>query len=258
MHTDVGSLHHEEHLGTRLSDRGDGALDVLKPLDSDGLAPHAPPGGAGLELLPRRGPDGIRRIPEDGPCRSAWHRLLPQFPLRRDRVRGHQTDAREVAARLRPARASPRLPRIASMGHPARDRGGGLLSGTARGCARCEDDVDLERDEVDRELMEPSLVPLGPSLLAAQMLTLHIAQLTQTLGEGGKERSGRIPQIPDADGLPRGLRAGADRRDETAQGAGDGDEKSAEAACQGSPLRSRPCGEHATRQVLGKELTFCR
>jgi hypothetical protein len=146
------------------------------------------------------------------------------------------------------------------MGHPARERGGGLLSGPARGCARCEDDVDLERDEVDRELMEPSLVPLGPSLLAAQMLTLHIAQLTQTLVEGCKERSGRIPlpQIPDADGLPRGLHAGADRRDETAQGAGDGDEKSAEAACQGSPLRSRPCGEPATRQVLGKELTFCR
>jgi hypothetical protein len=130
------------------------------------------------------------------------------------------------------------------MGHPARDRGGGLLSGTARGCAR--------------ELMAPSLVPLGPSLLAAQMLTLHIAQLTQTLGEGGKERSGRIPPIPDADGLPRGLRAGADRRDETPQGAGDGDEKSAEAACQGSPLRSWTCGEPSTRQALGKELTFCR
>jgi hypothetical protein len=258
VHTDVGSLHHEEYLGTRLSDRGDGALDVLKPLDSDGLAPHAPPGGAGLELLQRRGPDGMRRILEDGPCRRAWHRRLPQCPLLRARVRGHQTDAREVAARRRPARASPRLPRIASMGHPARERGGGLLSGPARGCARCEDDVDLERDEVDRELMAPSLVPLGPSLLAAQLLTLHIAQLRQTLGEGGKERSGRIPQRPDADGLPRGRRAGADRRDETAQGAGDGDEKSAEAACPGSPLRSRPCGEPATRQVLGKELTFCR
>jgi hypothetical protein len=144
------------------------------------------------------------------------------------------------------------------MGHPARDRGGGLLRGTARGCARCEDDVDLERDEVDRERMEPSLVPLGPSLLAAQLLTLHIAQLTQTLVEGCKERSGRIPQRPDADGLPRGRRAGADRHDETAQDAGDGDEQSAEAACQGSPLRARTCGEQATRQVLGKELTLCR
>jgi hypothetical protein len=258
VHKDVGSLHHEAHLGTRLGDRGDGALDVLKPLDSDGLAPHAQPWGAGLELVPRRGTDGMRRMPEDGHGRSAWPRLFPPFPRRRERVRGHQPDARAVAARLRPARDSPRRQRIASMGHPARERGGGLLSGTARGCARCEDAFDRERDEVDRELMAPSLVPRGPALLAAQRLTLHIAQLTQTLVEGFNERSGRLPQRPAADGLPRGLRAGADRRDEPAPCDGDGDEKSDEAACPGSPLRSRTCGAHSTRQVLGKELKFCR
>jgi hypothetical protein len=258
VHKDVGSLQHEAPLGPRLGDRGAGARDVLKPLDRDGVEPHAHPWGAGVERLQRRGTDGMCRMPEDGPGRSAWPRLVQPFPRRRERVRVPQTDARDGAARRRPARDSPRLPRIASRGHHHRERGGGLLSGPARGCARCEADVARERDAVDRELMEPSLGPLGPSLRAEQRLTLHIAQLTQTLVEGFQERSGRIPQRPAADGLPRGRRAGADRRDETAPGDGDGDEKSDAAACHGSPRRSRTCGEQSTRQVLGKELKVCR
>src|SRR5256885_6765677 len=108
--------------------------------------------------------------------------------IRDYKVTGVQTCALpisgDVATRPRETGHEPVSDRIAHDRHDDGDRGGRLPYCTGRWRIQREDEVDLETGQLGRQTREPLDLPIGPSVLDEDVLTLHVAVFAQALPEG--------------------------------------------------------------------------
>ena len=102
---------------------------------------------------------------------------------------------------------------------------GRLLRREGAGGAGREDDVWLETDKLLREDRMTFLLSLRPLVPDDEILSLHVAELTETLPKGvdqvGFEGWRRVAQIPNRHGASGLLCRGGQRRREQAKGAKD-------------------------------------
>ena len=99
-----------------------------------------------------------------------------------------------------------------------------------------DDEVNLEPDQLCREVGQPVVLPLGPAVLDGEVLTLHVAEVAKALPESLNEVgvTGRGGAAQDSEPVDFGLRLrlSAERRGEgTSQHRGD--------ATWGSPRAGR-------------------
>ena len=156
---------------------------------------------------------------------SCRHRLLEEFealPLQLRRQRGQPG---HVAAWLREARHEAGRHRVPSDRGDDRDGLGRVLGREGAGGAGREDDVRLETDKLVREDRMTFLLALRPLVPDDEILSLHVAELTEALTKGvdqvGFEGGRRVAQIPNRHGASGLLRLGGQRRREQAKGAQD-------------------------------------
>jgi hypothetical protein len=116
------------------------------------------------------------RIPEDGdPGRG--NNLFEKIKPLRAQIHGNVSEPREVRPRPGEAGDESSPNRIADGHHDDGDRCRCLLGRT--GCRRSprHNDVNLETDQIHREVRELFGPSLGPSVLNRDVLALHVAQL---------------------------------------------------------------------------------
>src|SRR5262249_61044584 len=130
-------------------------------------------------------------------------------------------------ARLGEARDEPLPDGITDSHHNDGDRLGRLLGRQHRWRRHGGYDVHLEADQLGREVGEPLVLPLRPSVLHDDVLALDIAQVAQPLLEGlaicTANKRGARTEPADPVYLSRRRRLGGERRHEEAEG-GDDDE----------------------------------
>src|SRR4029453_2708659 len=137
----------------------------------------------------------ICRIPEDGPPRSPWRRLLEQLQLVHADVGADDTDTRNVSTRLGQTRDESTPHRIPDLRHHNGNRAGRLLGRPARLGPHRDQDIDPELDELREEVGEPLVSALLPAILNGNGLALDVAALAQALAEGVHIWPGRIADI---------------------------------------------------------------
>jgi hypothetical protein len=132
---------------------------------------------------------------------------------------------RHISPRAREARDEPAPNRIGNGEHDDRDRRGGVLGRHDREGRRCGDDIDLQPDQLGREVGQAVRPALRESRLDDDVLALDPPELTQpfpkrragtavTGGRAGREKADPVD-------LPRRLRADGARCREDAHGARD-------------------------------------
>src|SRR5262249_4809746 len=104
--------------------------------------------------------------------------------------------------------------------HDDRNRAGGLLSGTGRGASCGDHDMDMQSDQLGREVGQSLDLSLSIARLDDEVLPLDVAQLTETLPEPvevgfGREAKG---EPTDPEDFARQLRCGDERHHEDTQG----------------------------------------
>ena len=108
--------------------------------------------------------------------------------------------------------------------HDDRDRLRRSFGGKGTGRTRCHDDVDLEPDQLGRNLREAIFVPLRPAVLDGDALALDVAEVAESLAERledlGLQRRRGGAEVPEARQSPRLLRPSDQRRGEEAPGHG--------------------------------------
>src|SRR5712691_5174835 len=138
---------------------------------------------------------------------------------------------------LNPVMFPPRMPqagdqpgrnRINAHQHHDRDRARGVLGGEGRAGSPWHHHVDLELDQLSRQLAETCFTALCPALLKDDVLALDVAQVAQTLAESlqrwhGCRGSGASIEQPDPVHFPRWLCVSDKRRREDTEGEGDND-----------------------------------
>ena len=96
-----------------------------------------------------------------------------------------------------------------------------MLGGQSPRRACRQDHVHFETEQLGGELGETLVLSLCPAELDENVLSLGVAEITETLAERldaiAFERRGRVPQVTDPWDLPRLLRAGGERRREDAE-----------------------------------------
>jgi hypothetical protein len=117
-------------------------------------------------------------------------RLLEQGELFPGHLGQHGGRSGDVLARAREAGDEPAPQRIAHAHHDDGSRPGRTLGGQGGLRHDRDDDVDLEPDQLHREVGEPLEPPLRPSGLEGDVLSLHPGELTERVAEGREE--GRI------------------------------------------------------------------
>jgi hypothetical protein len=88
------------------------------------------------------------------------------------------------------------------------------------GCWR-DDDVDLQPHQLGGELTEAFGSPTGPSPFDRNALSLHVAELTQSVLEGIAGQRSVGVEHTDPRNLRKRQRPGGERRDEDANGEND-------------------------------------
>jgi hypothetical protein len=96
---------------------------------------------------------------------------------------GPAATACAIAARPRKAGDEPVLNRIASASEDNWDGPGRLLGGQGLGCARGQDDINLERNQFGRESRQPLVLSLDISVFNQEVATLDVTEVTQPLAE---------------------------------------------------------------------------
>ena len=131
-------------------------------------------------------------VPEDANARGVRHGLLEEIEVLDPHLEPLMRPSRHVATRAREAGDEAALHRIRDTADDNGDGPGGALGrhGRRRG-ARCEDHVDLQPDELGRELGQPLVLPLGGADLEDDALTLDPAEISEAVPEGLVERRAR-------------------------------------------------------------------
>jgi hypothetical protein len=166
----------------------------------------------------------IDRIVEDGDADQGGDSLfeqLQQFPGGLGGQRNHPCDIPAGTGQALDQACLHRVDRTAR--HHNGDRGGCLLGRQRHRVTTHCDEVDVATDEVGRQRWEERDVPFRVAVLQADVLPLHVSQLTQALVEGFLDRWPieclRTPgENPDAVNFPGLLRVGNERRREDGEG----------------------------------------
>jgi len=160
-----------------------------------------------------------RGCQEGSHTRESGNDLPEQLQAFGDQLRAEKGRPGDISTR--PCQAGDQL--VADgIGHHRRDDGervGGLLGGTGCGRAPRDNDVNLERHQLGRELGKPIRLPLRIPALEGQVLPLDVSELVQALVEwlenGCRMRSGAGHQEAYPGHLPglanRLLRASRER-----------------------------------------------
>jgi hypothetical protein len=100
--------------------------------------------------------------------------------------RARAGDPRDIPARPRQTADEPRSQRIRQGDDDDGDRRRGLLGRSGRGGPRRHDDLDREAHQLARQVGESLFLPLGIAELQDEIVSLHIAEVAQSLPESLK------------------------------------------------------------------------
>jgi hypothetical protein len=157
------------------------------------------------------------RVPQDRHAIDGRHHLLQELEeLAHDLRTREEGQSRNVPAWSREARGEAAPDGIARRRHDDSDRGRRVPGGRGRQLHPGEGDVDVEPDELARELRQPIGSPLRRAVLDHEVLALDPSERTKALAERGAVIFSRAPELQGADAvdLPSRLRLGGERRGE--------------------------------------------
>ena len=124
------------------------------------------------------------------------------------------------------------------------------------------DDVNLEANQLGRQIGEPIALPLRPSVLNDNVLALHVAEVTQARPQciypARETGSGLGTQEPNPRDLRRLLRIDGERRYENAQGEDDDNDEPEHAEPNRGLLGSMPRGKRSASAYTSRHPTCYR
>jgi hypothetical protein len=175
---------HEQRFDVLLGHPGEGAFEGTRFAHLHVVERHPHRLCYLLERLPRLALDGPQgRHCEHAYARRLGHHFFQQFQPFEDQVRVLFREPREVPARPREARDEPQSHRIANARHNDGQLRGRVLGSPGGQRIAHHDDIDLQPDELGRQVGEAVGFPLGIALCNRDVLAFHPSQLTQPLPE---------------------------------------------------------------------------
>ena len=123
-------------------------------------------------------------MPEGSNARYGGKRLLEQLQPLGGELRAKERHSGNVAARLSEAGHEPISDRVAHDRHHDGDSGRRLLCSAGRGGIAGDDEVEIETNELLRQLCKSLDVSICIPVLDDDVLPLHIAPLAQSLQKG--------------------------------------------------------------------------
>lgn len=195
---------------------GKSSVEILGVFGLQRKKRHAQSQGFGLDLLPLGRVNGVGRIPEDGDPRCRRDDLLEEFKPLADQIPVRVRQSRNNPSRLRQAGDHTGSDWIRMHRHDDWNRLAHFLRSLFRNSGNnatvCDNDIDLEADDLRRQLGEPFAPSSRKSFLDDDVLPRHISQLSQPLPESGQPRrvarSEAQREKSDAIHVPRRLRRG--------------------------------------------------
>ena len=152
----------------------------------------------------------IVRVQEDGDATSRGEGFLKQFDPFGIKLRGEEGRAGHVSARTRKTDDETCCDSIAAHNHNNRDGRGGLFGRESARRPVCYEEIDFETNQFGREIWQSCVISFGPAEVNENVVTLNIAELTQTGSEAFQsalDTGLRVcAQKPDARGFCRLLR----------------------------------------------------
>src|SRR5215471_4730310 len=160
---------------------GEGALDVLRPsrLQDLQLQPQCARRTSRLVHEGLGGP--VDRVPEHGDAAESRNDLLEQLQLLPGHLRSEESEASDVPTRV--SEAGYEATRLGKCGYDDRYGLRSLSGGAGVEVIRRHDDVGFPSDELRGKGRDPLGSPLGGEVLDDEVLTLHVPELPQALGE---------------------------------------------------------------------------
>ena len=170
-----------ERLGALLRDSGERAFDLPRLPDLHREERHAQPPGSLLGGLPEGHVTQDVGIPEACGAGHPGNDLLQVFHALSHNVGADNADkTSDVAARPPHAGDESDPDRITPERHDDGNRRGRLPGSHGRRVAPCDDDVDLEPDQLGGEVREPFALLVRETVRPDEVPSLDIAKLTET------------------------------------------------------------------------------
>ena len=122
-------------------------------------------------------------IPEHSHAGELGNNFLEQLQPFSSQLRGYLGQPRDVAAGPRQALNKPNCNRVTRRRHNDRDCPGSIFGSQSIGTTGSDDDVNLETDEIGREVGKAIASTLRISILNADVLSLNPSEVAETLPE---------------------------------------------------------------------------
>jgi hypothetical protein len=161
----------------------------------------------------------VARVHQHADVREAGDRAQQRVQQLEPHVGGDVGQAGDVAARSRERTHEAAADRVTRGPDDDRNARGGFLRRGDRRAAGRKDDVDLQRDQLGRELRQPLVVAVGGAVLDDEVLSSDVAELAHSGEEGGERgvgvERGYLASRKNSDAVDLGLplRAGNRRAD---------------------------------------------
>src|SRR5262249_26323518 len=147
----------------------------------------------------------IRGVEEDGDARQSGNHLLQQLQPLRLKLGRAQGAPRDVRAWTCQIRHYATVDGVADGPHDNGYRRGGLLRGEHGFGPQSKNDVHIEADEVVRQVGKSLVVSLSVAVLEANVLTLDISEIIESLSKRFDRRPRLDRQDTDRDYFPSRL-----------------------------------------------------
>ncbi len=193
-------------------ERLEGGRDILRSPDFGCDDLKAERAGCCLNLAHLQHGDGTADIGQNRQSAKTGNNLAQNFEPLAGKIGLLDRQAGDVAARSRQARDQTGADRVARHRKYDRDSRRRLLCCDDRRGSRRDNDIDLEPDELGRDLGEALVAPLGPANLDRDSATLDPAEFAQPLHKssepsGPRPKAYSRPSIRSWPALPAVVRA---------------------------------------------------